>query len=277
MKSKMKRLISLLLCLLLLSTALTSSCLAAKTSGKCGKNATWSYNKKKKILTISGKGAIRDTWSRRIGDTRVTVVIKEGITAIGKDAFSSNTIRKLSLPQSLTTIGAYAFCNQDCTMPSSVTIPKNVKKIGRHAFNGSEGLKSIKVEKGNPSFSSKDGVLFNKNKTTLICCPSEKSGKFTIPDGVKTLEEFAFQDSILKELTVPASVKKIKGDAFYGAGFELVFLGHIPSGLAGELEDEDLCYIEKVTYPRDYEEEWDAFSNKLENSNIKWYYWWYED
>lgn len=277
MKNQWKRLLSLFLCLMLLMVGFSSTTLAAKTSGKCGKHATWSYNKKKKTLTISGKGEIKDTWSKYLGDTKVTVVIKEGITSIGKDAFSENSIKKLSLPKSLTTIGAFAFSNLDCTMPSSVTVPKNVKKIGYHAFVGCEGLKSIKVAKGNKYYTSKDGVLFNKDKTTLICCPSDKTGKYTIPDGVKTIEEFAFQDSGLKKLTVPESVKKIKESAFYGAGFELYFMGHVPSGLTGELEDEDECYIEKVTYPRDYEEEWDTFINKLENNNIAWYYWWYED
>jgi hypothetical protein len=44
----------------------------------------------------------------------------------------------------------------------------------------------------------------------------------------------------------------------------------VPSGLTGELEDEDECYIEKVTYPQDYEKEWDTFINKLGNNNIEW-------
>lgn len=284
MKNQWKRFLSLFLCLMLLTAGFSSACLAAsKTSGKCGKNAKWSYKSKTRTLTVSGTGEIKDTWSKHISDPNINVVIKEGITSIGKGSFSACSIDKLSLPDSLTTIGASAFSGAYCKMPTSVTIPKNVKKIGNHVFDGCYRLKTLKVSKGSKYFSAKDGVLFNRDKTTLVCCPPEKTGKYTIPDGVKTIGTNAFNHSRLKKVSVPESVTKIKKGAFNLAGgytdsgMELYFMGHVPSGLAGELENETFCYIWKVTYPQDYEQEWDTFSSSLGNGKIEWYYWWYED
>lgn len=279
MKKQLKRMLSILLCLTLLMGAFSSTCLAAsKTSGSCGKNAKWSFNKKSKTLTISGKGEIKDKWSKYLGDKKVTVVIKEGITTLGTDAFANTDIKKLTLPNSLTTIKG-AFGGMDAEMPSTITIPKNVKKIHTTAFVDGFGLKSIKVASDNKNYSSKDGVLYNKAKTTLICCPAGKTGSYTIPNSTKTVSEYAFASSALKKLTVPASVTKIKEGAFYAAGFEeLRFLGRVPSGLYGELEyGDDEFYIESIVFPQEYYDEWNSFQAKVEKTNqeIKWYYWYY--
>ena len=271
MKNSIKRTISLLICLMLLVGAFSSTSLAAsKTSGKCGKHATWSYNKKKKTLTISGKGEIKDKWSSSLDYKRVNVVIKEGITAIGKDAFSETCIKKLSLPKSLTTIGANAFGGMEAETPSTITIPKNVKKIGKHAFSFCDGTKKYKVEAGNKYFTAKDGVLFNKEKTVLISFPSRKGGAYTIPDGVKTISYGAFTSCNLEKLTVPASVKTIKEEAFVWAGIKnLWFKGRVPSGLADELNEDNESEIKKVHFPREYYNEW--YLLDVDNDAIKWY------
>lgn len=61
MKKNLERLFSLLLCVMILTGAMSSTSLAArKTSGKCGKNLKWSYDKSNDTLTISGKGAMNN-------------------------------------------------------------------------------------------------------------------------------------------------------------------------------------------------------------------------
>ena len=46
-------------------------------------------------------------------------------------------------------------------------------------------LEEIHVPSENPFFSSIAGVLFNKDITALILCPSGKTGKFIVPSTVK--------------------------------------------------------------------------------------------
>lgn len=289
MKNQWKRFLSLFLCLMLLTVGFSSTALAAKTSGKCGKHAKWSYNKKTKTLTISGKGEIKDTWTKYIGWKKVKVVIKEGITTIGEYALRCTRMKKISLPKSLTTIGEDAFGGFDCETPYTVIIPKNVKKIDKYAFAACYGIKKFEVADGNKNFTAKDGVLFNKEKTVLISFPPEKGGEtYTIPDGVKKISYGAFYGcgfnwdgqnvAGLKRLIVPTSVKTIKDGAFACANInDMWFCGHIPSGLANELINDDGFHaIKRVTFPEEYYTEWDSFQQKVqkENSELEWYYWW---
>ena len=277
MKTTLKRVISLLICLTLALSAFSTTCLAAsKTSGSCGKNATWSYSKKNKTLTISGTGKIKCRWRKAVGDKKVKVIIQEGITAIGSETFSMTNVRSISLPQSLTSIGSFAFGGLDAGTPTSITIPKNVKKIGKYAF-GCGRLKSIKVEKGNKKFTSQGGILYNKKKTTLIRCPDGKRfKKLTIPGSVKTLAEGSFDSCDIKELRLPASVTTLQEGAFYLAAIHKVyFSGHVPAGAETELVCEDEYYIDNVYFPVAYYDEWNACQKKISKESDSETRWWY--
>lgn len=275
MKNHFKRIVSMLLCLMLLAGAYSSTCLAAsKTKGSCGKKAKWSYSKKTKTLTISGKGEVRDTWSRYLKNKKVSVVVKKGITTIKKSAFSQTNIKKLSLPGTLKTIEPFAFGGLDATLPATVTIPKSVQKIGLYAFSGCEGLKAINVESGNNYYSSSGGVLYNKDKTVLLCYPSDKRGSYTIESSTEVLEDGAFLHTGIKTLTVPGRVVQIKSGAFENAGIEvLMFEGHVPAGLTAELRDAE-HFIDEVCFPKAYYDEWDPLEEAIENEEVKWTYWW---
>ena len=71
------------------------------------------------------------------------------------------------------------------------------------------------VESENPEYSSADGVLFNKNKTELLCCPARKSGNYDIPNSVTSIGDRAFgYCSNLTSVTIPNSVTSIGDMAF---------------------------------------------------------------
>ncbi len=141
--------------------------------------------------------------------------IPAGVTTIGDSAFySCDKLTGITLPDSLTSIGSSAF--RVCSSLTVITIPSSVTSIGNSAFNQCSSLAAITVDALNPIYSSVDGVLFNKNQTTLIQCPGGKTGSYTIPSGVTTIGGWAISYCTgLTSITVPESVTSIGGSGFY--------------------------------------------------------------
>lgn len=121
----------------------------------------------------------------------------------------------ISIPDSVLYIDSYAFYN--CTSLAGLTIPDSVTSIGSEVFNGCSSLVSISVSSGNTVYSSFEGVLFNKAQTLLICCPADKSGTFTIPNGVTRIEDNGFENcTLIQSVTISDTVASIGNGAFYG-------------------------------------------------------------
>ena len=96
------------------------------------------------------------------------------ITELGSAFKNCTALKEVILPSTLTSIGDEAF--NGCTTLTSVTIPAGVTSIGRLAFSGCDKLTKIDVAKGSKSYASVDGVLFSKDKATLVCFPAGKGG-----------------------------------------------------------------------------------------------------
>ena len=166
-----------------------------------------------------------------------SITIPSGLTSIGEQAFGNCTgLTSITIPSGLISIGDYAFWNctgltsitiqngvtsigtgafWNCSGLTSITIPSSVTSIGVNVFYGCSGLTDITVDSSNPSFCSESGVLFNKDKTTLIYYPLGKTGSYTIPDGVTAIGDYAFYYcSRLTSVTIPSSVTSIGESAF---------------------------------------------------------------
>ena len=160
-----------------------------------------------------------------------SVTIPNSVTSIGDDAFCSCTsITSVTIPNSVTSIGAWAF--EICSSLTNLTIPKSVISIGEGAFSDCGSLTWITIDDLDLVYSTLDGVLFDKNQTTVIQCPGGKAGSYTIPGGVTNIGDSAFFGCIsLGSVTIPDSVINIGKLAFFGCS-SLTNIT-IPNGVIG--------------------------------------------
>jgi hypothetical protein len=158
-----------------------------------------------------------------------SVIIPEGVTSIGDYAFyDCANMTSVIIPDSVTSIGNSAF--NGCQWLTSVTIPEGVTNIGDDVFYGCYTLSNIDVNMNNQHYSSEGGVLFNKDKSTLMVFPAGISGHYTIPSNVTSINDRAFAGClILASVTIPESVKNI-GDYAFALCLRLTDI-IIPSGV----------------------------------------------
>ena len=141
----------------------------------------------------------------------------KSVTSIGNYAFRwYENLTSITIPESVTNIGHYAFGH--CTSLKNITIPGSVTSIQSWAFSGCTSLTEIKVATKNANYVSVNGVLYNKNKTTIMLYPAGKKNKtYNIIDGVTNIECEAFAYCTnLTSVTIPNSVTNIGDDTFFG-------------------------------------------------------------
>ena len=121
-----------------------------------------------------------------------------------------------TIPNGVISIGDGAFF--DCPSLTSVTIPDSITSIGNGAFAGCTSLTTINVDAGNSTYSSQDGVLYNKAKTVLIQYLAGRTGStFTIPNSVTGIQGNAFDGcTSLTSVIIPDSVTSIGYGVFWG-------------------------------------------------------------
>ncbi len=120
------------------------------------------------------------------------------------------------MPDSVELIKEGAFFG--CTKLSEITLSQKLSEIENGALSDIISLKKIECHADNSFFTADGGVLYNKNKTSVLVCPAAASGVFNIPSGTKTIGSYAFRNCTeLSEVYIPLSVTTIDQYAFYGA------------------------------------------------------------
>ena len=143
------------------------------------------------------------------------ITIPNNITSIGNSMFfNCYSLTNLIIPDNVFDIEWSAFYG--CTSLTTITIPEHVISINDSAFSACSCLTEIIVDSNNHSYSSEDGVLFDKELQTIVCYPAgKKQESFTIPDSVRSIGERAFYKCTgLKSITIPDSVESIGVIAF---------------------------------------------------------------
>ena len=172
-------------------------------------------------------------------ESLTSIKIPSTVTSIGSYAFDQSAIQTINIPNGVTEIGERAF--GQCPNLTELVIPDSVVKIGRNVVEGCSKLRSIHLGKGvenifwvnsiaganefrtfqdcesltyitvdpdNQYYTAEDNVLFNKDKTEVYRSAPGKTGSYTLPNSVKTMENtFIFEDSQLSSIVIPEGVQ----------------------------------------------------------------------
>lgn len=153
-----------------------------------------------------------------------SVVIPEGITSIGANAFSGCTsLESVIIPEGTVEIGDNAFFG--CSALLGVSIPKSTEIIGERAFAFCTSLIGIRVDEANPAYREYCGILYTKDMKTLVQYPlASEDAHCTIPYFVENIGAHAFAGASVSTLVLPGSTVSIGSHAFASSAIESIAL-----------------------------------------------------
>ena len=229
----------------------TTTAPSQKIEGRCGDNAIYSYDKATRTLTISGTGAMWNGTKYSHLGTVDKIVIGNGITVIGEDAFAKfEFVGSAEISDTVTTIKSNAFKDL-----KSITIPKTVRTVETDAFNGvgkvvvegdmnnfqygalgdevqevqlkgsaetlglalakvqNRDCLSVTITKDNNRCRIANGCLVSSDGKTVYYHISD-SNKVTIPDTAVTIKSAAFYKQEIGEVKLGKNVTTIEPYAF---------------------------------------------------------------
>ena len=158
-------------------------------------------------LNKIGYGAFSDCQSLR------NVVIGEGVTTIENRVFERSGIKKISLPDSVVTLGESVFYG--CDKLEEIHFGKSFEAFGELSFYNCLKLNKITLSHENEHYSLLEGVLYTKDMERLVLYPvDDYRENVTIPDGVVILDDYVLMGARMRNLSIPDSVQIIGEQAF---------------------------------------------------------------
>ena len=203
-----------------------------------GCSALTSFSLPASVATLGWIGTDYDTYGNPFGNSGVKKVkVATGNQAfavaggclVSKDktyllAVPPATKGALKIPATVTDLDYSAFLG--CDRITSITIPAGMDRVWAEDLSNcgswnaktktsSSSLRSISVAPGNQSYTAVGGVLFSKDKKVLVAYPVGKKGAYKVPASVKEIQYDAFYGVLgVTKITVPDSVEFIGSDAF---------------------------------------------------------------
>lgn len=233
----MKKLVlkTFLVAAMLLLSGIASS--AALTSGKCGKNLTWTLDDAG-TLTITGSGEMynyyadeNERWERELIKN---LVIGDEVTSIGVNMFSNSQLTTVSFGKGIRKIQRHSFI--ECQKLKEIYIPASVSIIEQRVFMNCPALSVIKVAPENSKYDSRNncnaiiekatnklhfGTAFSTIPNTVTSIGNSafwnnvNMKSRVLPNTIKTIEDHAFGDcEALERVFIPASVTSIGNEVF---------------------------------------------------------------
>ncbi len=147
--------------------------------------------------------------------TNLASVVVTDETTVGSGAFENCAmLATIQFNAGVTNIGARAFCGSGVT---GMSVPASVTSIGEKAFLDCPALGRIDVDAANPSYRSVGGILFTKDRKTLLRAPGGWYGNAVIPEGVTAIVPGAFEGCRrMFGVTVPNTVTSLATGTFHG-------------------------------------------------------------
>ncbi len=171
------------------------------------------FNKNKTALILYPSARYADSFS-----------VPDGVVKIEANAFENTKLMSITLPDTLETLGEYAFSYSENL--KSITIPNKVKNIPYCAFENSQSLQEVNLPQNLETLSIRSfGKCKNLEKIILPdsvkvipnCCfeQCEKLADIVFPANLQLIEFGAFMDcSSLKTIDIPKGTQKIESRAF---------------------------------------------------------------
>lgn len=218
----------------------TTTAPSQKIEGRCGDNAIYSYDEATRTLTISGTGAM---WNganySRLG-TVDKIVIGNGITVIGEDAFAQfNGVGSAEISDTVTTIKGNAFNDL-----KSITIPKTVRTVETDAFYGvgkvvvegdmnnfqygalGYGVQEVQLKGSAETLGL--ALAEVQDRDYLSVTITKDNNRCRIANGCLVSSDgktVYYHISVSNKVTIPDTAVTIKSAAFYNQGISEVKLG----------------------------------------------------
>ncbi len=177
------------------------------------------------------------------------VILSKQLNYIADSAFSNCTrLENIALPSAITQIQGNAFSN--CTSLKVIKIPQNVESIMGNSFQNTGT--AFSVASSNKNFSSENGVLYNADKTILYKFPAYKSGNYKTPDSVTKVSSYAFNYcQNLDKVTIGEGIKKINKNAFNNSSIKELLLPSTLKTLKNPLNQINTINLTNITIPED--------------------------
>ena len=130
------------------------------------------------------------------------------VTKIGSYAFNNDGLTAIHLPNSITSIGLCSFNNSSI---ESFHVPDQLQEVGEYVFGYCNNLNRFYGR-----LASADGnALILENGTLVAYARASIGKKLVVPDGVKSLSNYIFQDSQIEEAILPEGLERIGYGSFY--------------------------------------------------------------
>lgn len=174
---------------------------------------SWELNNRG-VLTVTGEGEITDTapWNDYCYEIK-SAIFTDGITGIGECAFAgAENMVSVQLPSTLKEIEVNSFYS--CSSLKEIIIPSGVKKIDSEAFAWCTSLEEVVLPEG----------LETLEYGAFSYCRS--LAKINIPDSLTTISGYAFQDTLISEITIPYTVISIGERIFNYCEHEITIKGY---------------------------------------------------